>query len=371
MIKEIDLVYRTMFAELGQRCLDAEFDQEFPETGRFRKVPVKGRDYWYFEDSDANGKSVRRYVGPDADSEIARRVASFQMLKDDFRARRKLVSTLIREAGLPAHERFTGNLVEAFWKSGLFRLRTVLIGTAAFQCYSGLLGVRLPSTPMQTSDVDFAQFPSISVSVDDTLPPALDVLRRVDPSFREIPHALDGRHTTQFVNAKRYKVEFLTPNRGSADHDGRPTPMPALGGAAATPLRFLDFLITDPVRSVVLHKGGVPVLVPASERFAVHKLIVATRRRGDPAGTLKREKDLRQAGLLAAALETTSQAIAFTQAFNEAWARGPAWREALSAALRMLPRDVRGTVDRVLDSGSNELGIQRFIAEEELSQPNP
>ena len=40
----------------------------------------------------------------------------------------------------------------------------------------------------------------------------------------------------------------------------------------------LDFLIRDPVRTVLLHRSGVPVLVPSPERFAVHKLIVATRR---------------------------------------------------------------------------------------------
>src|SRR5258707_7535910 len=55
----------------------------------------------------------RSYVGPDADPEIAKRVAAFQTLKDDFRARRKLVSTLTREAGLPSPDRLTGDLVEA------------------------------------------------------------------------------------------------------------------------------------------------------------------------------------------------------------------------------------------------------------------
>ncbi len=38
--------------------------------------------------------------------------------------------------------------------------------------------------------------------------------------------------------------------------------MPSLGGAVAEPLRFLDFLIHEPVRAVLLYKGGIPVLVP-------------------------------------------------------------------------------------------------------------
>ena len=48
-MKEIDLVYRTMFAELGQRSLDAAFETDFPLGGRFVNVPVKGRSYWYFD----------------------------------------------------------------------------------------------------------------------------------------------------------------------------------------------------------------------------------------------------------------------------------------------------------------------------------
>ena len=54
--------------------------------------------------------------------------------------------------------------------------------------------------------------------------------------------------------------------------------MPALGGASAQPLRHLDFLIRDPVRSVLLHGGGVPVTVPAPERYCVHKILLSTER---------------------------------------------------------------------------------------------
>ena len=74
-MKEIDLVYRTMFAELGQRSLDAAFETEFSTTGNFVRVPVKGRDYWYFEETQP--KKSRKYVGPADDPEIAKRVEDF------------------------------------------------------------------------------------------------------------------------------------------------------------------------------------------------------------------------------------------------------------------------------------------------------
>jgi hypothetical protein len=352
-VKELDLVYRTIYAELLQRSLDGAFENDFAAaSGNFVAVPVKGKQYWYFDET-AEGKAKRRYVGPADDPEISQRVADFKRIKGDLRARRKLVSTLIREAGLPAPERLTGDIVEALATAGLFRLRGVLVGTIAYQTYAAHLGVRLPSSAMQTSDADFAQFHSISAAVEDSVGSMLEVLRRVDPSFREIPHQIDGHQTTKFENVSRYQVEFLTPNTGTADYDSKPSPMPALGGASAEPLRFLDFLIHEPVRTAMLHKGGIPVLVPAPERFAIHKLIVASRRRqGDSA---KRDKDVLQAGLLVEALSLARRQADLAMVFSEAWERGPSWREAVERGLSYLPDRQRKMTSEQLLAGLRDI----------------
>ena len=71
-----------------------------------------------------------------------------------------------------------------------------------------------------------------------------------------------------------FRVEFLTPDGCSDDQEGKPVPMPALGGAAAFPPRLLDYLIHQPIRVVLLHGTGVPVLVASPERYAIHKLTV-------------------------------------------------------------------------------------------------
>ena len=353
-MKQVDLIYRTAYAELVQRCLDASFDADFPATGNFVSVPVKGRKYWYFEDSHTVPK--RRYVGPADDAEINRRVAEFKRGKDGFRGRRKLVSTLTREAGLGAPERFTGDIIAALQRNGLFRLRAVLVGTVAFQAYSAHLGVRLPSASLQTGDADFAQFHSISAEIGDSLPPILDILRQVDDTFRPVPHMSDGQQSTQFINSQSYKVEFLTPNRGSADHDGEPSRMPALGGAAAQPLRFLDFLIYQPVHAVLLHSGGIPVLVPAPERYAVHKLIVANERQTGAMGFAKRDKDLRQARQLIEALIVTRQDRELADAFVEAWERGPRWQEAIRGGVGYLVPGDAEAVREALASGLSRNG---------------
>ena len=45
-LRSIDPMYHTMVSELEQRCLDAEWDETYPETGLLKKTEVKGRDYW-------------------------------------------------------------------------------------------------------------------------------------------------------------------------------------------------------------------------------------------------------------------------------------------------------------------------------------
>jgi hypothetical protein len=362
-MREIDLVYRTMFAELGQRCMDAQFvrdfriekvDGTFSVEGSFFKMRVKDRDYWYHKGSTADGRK-QTYVGPVSDPEITQRVEEFERIKDDQKARRKLVSTLVREAGLPAPDRFTGDVVEALAAAGIFRLRGVLVGTVAFQCYAGLLGVRLGGSALQTGDADFAQSHAISASVEDTLPPMLNVLRKVDPTFREIPSQTDARRSFAFENKDRYRIEFLTPNTGSADHDGKPAPMPALGGAYAQPLRFLDFLLSDPVRSVMLHRSGISVTVPAPERYAVHKLIVASRRQADGNGILKRDKDVKQAEILMEALIKTRRHAELAEAYAEAWERGPSWRDGLTTGMSFMSEKMFASVTDGLVLGLAEI----------------
>jgi hypothetical protein len=353
-MKTIDLVYRTMFAELVQRCLDASFETEFSTAGNFVRVPVKNRDYWYFEETQP--KKTRKYVGPADDPDIANRVDAFRQIKEDLRSRRKLVSTLTREAGLTAPDRFTGDIVEAMGNAGIFRLRGVLVGTVAFQTYAGLLGVRLPGASLQTGDADFAQHYSVSSSVEDSLPPILDVLKAVDPSFRAIPHRSDPARVTQFESASRYKVEFLTPNRGSDEYADHASPMPALGGASAQPLCFLDFLIHEPIRTVMLHRSGVPVTVPAPERYAVHKLIVASRRQSNANGIAKREKDVHQARLLIEALKETRRQDDLAEVFAEAWKRGPHWREAIKMGLNLLPEKHQQGVLTTLQDALSSIG---------------
>lgn len=87
----------------------------------------------------------------------------------------------------------------------------------------------------------------------------------------------------------------------------------------------------------MLYKGGIPVRVPSPERYAVHKLIVAVMRRVDPA---KSDKDIRQSEQLIEALLPRRNFSLF-EAWEEACARGPSWREHLLRGREMLDQSIK------------------------------
>jgi nucleotidyltransferase-like protein/uncharacterized protein DUF1488 len=150
-----------------------------------------------------------------------------------------------------------------------------------------------------------------------------------------------------YAAASGLRVDFLTPNRGR-DTD-EPRNLPALG-TDAQPLRFLDFLIRDPEPAVLLHGMGVLVSVPAPQRFALHKLIVARRRQpGDP----KRDKDIFQAqALLNVVVDRRPHEL--RDAWREAFGRGKTWQRLLGEGLGLLHPATR---DRVLQT----VGAPRMV----------
>ena len=91
----------------------------------------------------------------------------------------------------------------------------------------------------------------------------------------------------------------------------------------------------------MLHGTGIPVKVPAPERFAVHKLLVAARRRKDTTSRIKARKDVEQAALLVRVL-ASDRPEELRDAWEEIRGRGPTWREAVDRGWKDLPPDVRG-----------------------------
>jgi hypothetical protein len=294
-----------------------------------------GRKYWYSVQRLAE-RTVEKYLGPDT-GEVRARVERAQAIKDDLKQREKQrgrLTRMCREGGLPRLDARTGKILLALSKAGIFRLGGVLVGTHAFRCYPGLLGVEFPEARAVTEDIDFAALHSIAVALDDRLDPALeDALRQIGPfvarpSLHEQPTAWRDRESGTLV-------ELLTTHEG-ADRD-EPLELPALG-AFAQPLRFLDYLIHQPVQAATLYRSGILVNVPQPARYAIHKLIVATRRA--PSATAKAAKDIQQSAALIRVL-AEDRPDELGDALVEARDRGTSWRHHIDRGILRLPPDAR------------------------------
>jgi hypothetical protein len=334
-----------MYAELVERAATARFAADFPAEGGFVAQTQKDRRYWYFQERDVEGKRRQRYLGPET-PELLSRVEAHRAFKDDLRERRQLVSVL-RRAGMPAPHTIAGDVLAALADAGVFRLRAVVVGTVAYQAYSGLLGMRLTGANTVTSDLDIAQFRTVSVALGDAVDvPFEAILRHVDPGFRAIPARSDPRRATQYALGDRFRVDVLAPNTGR-ERDA-PLSLPALR-TDAQPLRFLDFLIFEEEPAVALHDAGVLVNVPAPERYALHKLLVSQLRLETRQGHAKAPKDLAQA---AALIETLGAARPrrLEERWRELSERGRAWRKRAQTAAELLPpaaRDVLAAFDDI------------------------
>lgn len=302
-----------------------------------------GRKYWYAVQRLA-GHNIEKYLGPDT-TEVRRRVNRAQQINEDLKKREKQRSRLVRmcrEGGLPRTDAQTGKILLALSKAGIFRLRGVLVGTHAFRCYPGLLGVEMPEANAATEDIDVAAFHSISVALDDSLEPdLLKALHQVGP-FIGRP-SLHRQPTAWRDHQSGMLVELLTPMEGP-DRD-EPLELPALG-AHALPLRFLDYLIFQPTQAVALYRSGVLVNVPQPAHYAIHKIIVATRRHASSRD--KARKDIEQAAALIRVL-AEDRPDELEDAFNEAYDRGPSWRRHIDSGMRRLPKDARETLMDVVE----------------------
>ena len=352
----VPLVAQTTYAELLERCSRSAFDHAFAEEGSFVVKTVKQRRYWYFQ-AGAGDARRQRYVGPET-PELLARIANHREVRDDERERRALVSALIRSFGFPRPVPELGNIIAALAKAGVFRLRGVLVGTVAYQTYSAMLGVKLTAASVQTGDVDIAQFKNVSVAIEDSTPPVLEVLREVDNTFRAVPHVVDGRRVTSYAAKGGLRVDFLTPNEG--EETGQPQALPALK-TDAQPLRFLDYLIYEPEPAVILHHAGIYVQVPAPTRYAIHKLILSQRRRE---GLAKRKKDIQQAEALIEAL-ALKRPHDLKLAWLEAYERGPNWRQLLVKGLGEVSAFIRDLTLKTID------GRRSMISGLDLTFNNP
>lgn len=267
--------------------------------GEFTQKTIKGRVYHYFQATLTTGRT-QIYLGPDSE-EISRLIRVRQETGSDVQADLVLLQRLsaqIMVGGAQAVPPDMAKVILRLADSGVFRSGGVLVGTIAFGIIGNHLGVIWGMDARMTQDVDIAACSGLSVAVPDLTVAVPSTLESLNMGFFPVPRLSRKEPSTSFaIRGKTLRVDLLTPMRKSSES---PVQIRRFG-AAATPLRFLDYLLEDPINSAMI--AGTPCLVrvPQPARYALHKLIVSNER--DATAGEKRQKDLKQARVLLSILQ--------------------------------------------------------------------
>ena len=259
---------------------------------RLKHIGTKA--YWY-DHYRLGNETIDRYIGEDSE-ELRRRLSRQREIskteKQAERERARLMRTLRAEGYLMA-DVGTGQAILAMARTGVFRLGGTLVGTQALHCYEGELGVRIAfDQAAMTDDIDIASFERLSLVLQDRVDDPLAAVF-AELKFDPVPSLERGRVWKWRQTERQTLIEFLTP---SFDEEEGVRDLPALGVSAQS-LHFLNYLIAEPIQVPFLYRSGILVQVPRPEHFAIHKLIVADRRRDGP-DELKSRKDRAQAAFL-------------------------------------------------------------------------
>ena len=278
------------------------------------------------------GKLERQYLGPEGEENHQAAAAELEQLKLHQAAAKSL-----RKLGFESVEHDAALVIAELSNAGVFAGGGVLIGTRAFGALLNTLGWQ--ATPhLGTQDVDLARPAALKLVTplgDDGF---FQLLQKTGLRFAPVMglERPPGPPTSYKVVGKDLKVDLLVPSRLKT----KPYATVSVKelGAHATSLPFLQYLTDAPSDTLVIGRDHlIPVRVPQPGRYAMHKLVVADIRSG--ADNPKVEKDLVQAGILAAILTSDDQEELLTAARDltpamRKHARNslPRWRQIMGAS---------------------------------------
>lgn len=289
---------------------------------------VGKKKYVYATTKDGSAR-IERYLGSVDDLEVKEKVERYRHAAARVKSLRSTVS-MLKQARLPAPSLPLGRILEVVANAGLFKRGMTLVGTAAYQTYAGVLGHYLPAATLATNDADLSLAEFVAKEPEEDIG---SILKRADSTFSPVWHA-DDKLPKAFRASNGFSVDLVT-----SHGRGRKSPVLVESlGCAATPLTFQEYATADTIETVALYGSGVLVRVPTPLRFAIHKLLVAQRRK--PTDRAKKQKDLRQATEIIDIYLQIDEAALQTE-IDEARCTGEAWQAAINASLKEIGRTAR------------------------------
>lgn len=206
--------------------------------------------------------------------------------------------------------------------------KVVLIGSWCIPCYKNYFSKLDYTLPLRTRDIDFLV----------SAPRKLDKKVDVPELLKDLGFLVGFKGSEGYIQLQHpaLMIEFLVPEKGKGIDT--PFPLPQLGLNAQT-LRFLELLA---MRTIATKLEGVKVVLPHPAVFALHKLLVAQRRKEKE----KAEKDKRDAVIV----------IRYLLENNE--------KETLQTIFHSLPKKWKQMISKSLEE-ENEKDILQLIVSRE------
>ena len=288
-----------------------------------------GGVYWFTRKRDGD-RLIETALGPDS-PELQARIEQAKREQERHKAWSRTAAAnvaVLRAGRCLAPDMQTGRLLSAIARTGFFEAGGMLGGTQAFRHYPLMLGVDAPSISFAlTGDVDLLASRAVRLAGEG--PGLASRIQEIGIEMETVFGLYDD-HPPKWRIGGTLELEFLSPvgsGGGSSHHH------PGIGERVQA-IRFLEYSLDDPATAVSLYRSGVKVRVPAPERYALHKLIVAQLRDGPYRE--KRTKDFGQAEWLIGVL-AECRPYELWAALDNLLRRGPKWRRLLKLSVEERP----------------------------------
>jgi len=279
-MKLLDDDITTMYSKLLEQ-LYADTQEGIPSSGSIVKKKIGHQEYWYHQ---------YRFIGKQKQKALKVGTPAEDWVQA-MENRERLCAILASGGMHSLSARSTEASVLGYLViSGVFKSGAILVGSYAFGAICNMLGIRVDTQLTTTQDFDFGIDRTIKLAMEN---PQLEKTL-IAAGMQAIPGFDRPITATSFRTPdKKVKVDFLTPI--NSNKTGKAIRL-TKHGVHADGLKYLGYLIEEPVNAALVTQYGTLVSVPQPARFAFHKLIVATQR---PAmQEAKRRKDILQAALI-------------------------------------------------------------------------
>lgn len=324
LFKDLPTNAQAAFAGLDIAARDAEMRRSVAGLpGGFVKKGSRGKDYWYYQQKQPDGRLQQVFVGPeDAQTRALIERHGSAPAADAQAALQRLAKAAV-ELGCADIPLKHGRVIARLLDHGFFRAGGLLVGTHAFLAYQNMFGIRWDAGAF-TVDLDFAHAgKNVSLAIAANV--EVDTARAIDSLEMGFIPVMSGT-TYKKPDEPDFDLDFLTAyGRAGA----KPLFVPALN-VSMQPLKFMEFSLEAPMKATLLYRNG-PLVVnlPKPERYVWHKLLVHGERPREMRA--KANKDLVQAACLLDYLLHNDHELVRTS-WDDAIQRGPGWSQRLKTS---------------------------------------